>query len=50
MVWGLFDNGFSNSWVITKLILKSLIIAVVVGGIFGLLNMYFERDDFKKKD
>ena len=50
LVFGLFDVDFSNSEALTKLLLKSLVVAVITGLIMGLLNMYFKIGNFQKKE
>ena len=49
-MFGLFDVDFSNSEALTKLLLKSLVVAVITGLIMGLLNMYFKIGNFQKKE
>jgi len=50
LVFGLFDVDFSNSEALTKLLLKSFMVAVITGLIMGLLNMYFKIGNFQKKE
>lgn len=50
LVYGLFDVDFSNSEALTKLLLKSFMVAVITGLIMGLLNMYFKIGNFQKKE
>jgi hypothetical protein len=50
LVYGLFDVDFSNREALTKLLLKSFMVAVFTGLIMGLLNMYFKIGNFQKKE
>lgn len=49
VVYGLLESGFSDSAKVTSLLLKSLAIAVSVGLLLGLLNMYFKIGNFSRK-
>jgi hypothetical protein len=50
LVYGFFDVDFSNTEALTKLFLKSFMVAVITGLIMGLLNMYFKIGNFQKKE
>ena len=50
LVFGLFDVDFSNTEALTKLFLKSFMVAVIIGLLMGLLNMYFKIGYFQKKE
>ncbi len=50
LVYGLFDVDFSNTEALTKLLLKSLCVAVATGLILGILNMFFKIGKFQKKE
>ncbi len=49
LVYGLFDVDFSINHAITKLLFKSLVIAIGTGLILGILNMFFKIGNFQKK-
>lgn len=49
LVYGLLEVDFSNRDAITRLLLKSLVVAVVTALILGLLNMYFKVGNFQEK-
>jgi len=49
-VYGLFEADFSNSDVILKLAFKSLVTAIAVGFLLGILNMFFKIGIYQKKD
>ena len=48
-VYGFFSIDFSNSEYLTKLLLKSFVVAVVAGLILGILDMFFKIGNFQKK-
>jgi hypothetical protein len=50
LVYGFLDINFSNSEAITKLLLKSLVTAIVTGLTMGILNMFFKIGNFQKKE
>ena len=50
LVFGLFDVDISNREALIKLFLKSFMVAVIIGLIMGLLNMYFKIGNFQKKE
>ena len=50
LVFGLFDVDFSNREALIKLFLKSFMVAVIIGLLMGLLNMYFKIGYFQKKE
>jgi hypothetical protein len=49
LFYRLFDVDFSNDNEIGKLILQSFVIALVIGLIMGLLNMFFKIGNFSNR-
>jgi ABC-type phosphate transport system permease subunit len=50
IIKGLFDVGFSDFYVILKLLAKGVFVGIFTGIILGLFNIFAKIDTFMKKE